>query len=123
MVVPSRLSRHRGDRQLRTRRVPREAVSPLAMAPWAVPGEIDVMPDMGTPVELFGLTLDSHLPNTAIATAIVVVVEYIDPETSKEHLRLMSTDLPVWRRIGLLETVLATDRAEAAAKFEADDED
>ena len=71
--------------------------------------------------ELFGLTLDGDVDTGHVATAIVVVLELIN-EDGEPYLRLISNNLPVWQRIGMMRCVIASDEAEAAVSFKADDE-
>jgi hypothetical protein len=70
--------------------------------------------------ELFGLTLDGHVNTDDVATAAVVVVELISAD-GKPYLRLLSSDLPVWRRLGMLAIVIASDEADAVQAFEPDE--
>ena len=77
---------------------------------------------MSDPLVLFGVEIGGEVPDDAIATAVVVLVEVIEGEESKPHLRLLSSDMPIWRRIGILETLLTSDRLEAARSFENDED-
>ena len=70
--------------------------------------------------ELFGLTLDGDIDPTTVAIAAVIIVELINEE-GEPYLRLVSSNLPVWQRIGMLRCVLASDEAEAANAFENDE--
>ena len=71
--------------------------------------------------ELFGLTLDGDVNVHEVAVAVVVVVELLG-EDGKTYLRLVSSDLPVWRRLGMLRCVVASDEADAARAFIGDDD-
>jgi hypothetical protein len=44
---------------------------------------------MGDPLVLFGVEIGGEVPADAIATAVVVLVEVIEGEDSKPHLRLL----------------------------------
>ena len=70
---------------------------------------------------LFGLDLDGDVDPADVAVAAVVVVELLHDDGSP-YLRLVSSNLPVWRRLGMLRCVVATDEAEAVRAF-VDDED
>jgi hypothetical protein len=72
---------------------------------------------------LFGLELDGDIDPADVPTAAVVVIELISAETSKPYLRLMSSGLSTWQRLGMLACVVATDEAEAVRCFVNDDED
>ena len=74
----------------------------------------------GVTTELFGLTLDGDIDPTTIAVAAVVVVELINDD-GEPYLRLVSSNLPVWQRIGMLRCVIASDEAEAANAFVEDE--
>jgi Mg2+/citrate symporter len=71
--------------------------------------------------ELFGLTLDGDIDPADVVVAAVVVVELLR-EDGKTYLRLVSSDLPVWRRLGMLQCIVVTDEAEAVRCF-VNDED
>lgn len=71
--------------------------------------------------QLFGLELSGELPADAVPTAAVVVVEYIDAEDSRRYLRLLSSEMPLWARLGMLRVVCHSDERDAAEAFEADD--
>jgi len=71
--------------------------------------------------ELFGLTVDGDIDQADVAVAVVVVVELISAETSKPYLRLMSSDVPLWHRLGMLTTAVAADQADVVDAFEPDD--
>ena len=77
---------------------------------------------MNVDAELFGVKLTSALPDGAVATAVVAVVEYTDPATSNRHLQLLSSEMPVWARLGMLRTVTAADEADAVQAFEPDND-
>lgn len=70
--------------------------------------------------ELFGLTLDGDVDTGHIPTAIVVVLELIN-EDGEPYLRLISNNLSVWQRIGMMRCVIASDEAEAAVSFKEDE--
>lgn len=72
--------------------------------------------------QLFGLELGGDLPADALPTAAVVIVEYIDATDSRRYLRLLSSDMPLWTRLGMLQLVCHSDEREAAEAFEADDD-
>jgi hypothetical protein len=72
---------------------------------------------------LFGLELDGDIDPADVPTAAVVVVELISAETSKPYLRLMSSGLSTWQRLGMLRCVVASDEADAVRAFVPDDED
>ncbi len=71
--------------------------------------------------ELFGLTLDGDIDPHAVVVAAVVVVELIGTD-GRPYLRLVSSNLPAWQRIGMMRAVVATDEAELAAAFQGDEE-
>jgi hypothetical protein len=72
---------------------------------------------------LFGLELDGDIDPADVPTAAVVVIELISAETSKPYLRLMSSGLSTWQRLGMLTCVVASDEADAVRAFVPDDED
>ena len=72
--------------------------------------------------ELFGLTLDGDVNVHEVAIAAVVVIELMT-EDGKTYLRLVSSDLPVWRRIGMMRCVIASDEDLAVRAFVDDDDD
>jgi hypothetical protein len=71
---------------------------------------------------LFGLELDGDIDPADVVVAAVVVVELLHDD-GKPYLRLVSSDLPVWRRLGMLACVVATDEAEAVRCFVNDEDD
>lgn len=77
---------------------------------------------MTEPLNIGGLELDGGLDTDDIVTAAVLIVELISAETSRPYLRVMSSDTPLWRRVGMLRTILATDEFDGARAFEPDDE-
>ena len=67
--------------------------------------------------QMFGLELSGELPDDAVPTAAVVVVEYIDAADSRRYLRLLASDMTLWARIGMLRVVCHSDEREAAEAF------
>lgn len=70
-------------------------------------------------MELFGLDVDGEVDADSIATGVVVIVELIDEDGDK-RLRVLDSDMPIWHCIGMLDTILAADRDDAARHFEED---
>lgn len=75
-------------------------------------------------MDLFGMELTGELPDDAVPTAIVLVVEYLNPDDdrSRRYLRLMATEMPLWARVGMLRVVVASDEHEATMAFDADED-
>ena len=69
--------------------------------------------------ELFGLTLNGTIPN-GIHTNAILILEYLDQD-GEPNLRLISTDMPTWQRIGILHAVIAGDHHDIINAFEDDD--
>jgi hypothetical protein len=73
------------------------------------------------PLELLGLPFEGKLNPADVAVAAVLVVEVIDADTSDPTLRVLSTRMPVWHRLGMLTAVVTTDKVDIAGAFETDD--
>ena len=69
--------------------------------------------------ELFGLTLNGDIPD-GIPTNAVIIIEYLD-EDGEPNLRVISTDMPTWARIGLLHAVLVGDHHDIINAFQDDE--
>jgi Mg2+/citrate symporter len=69
-----------------------------------------------------GLELDGDMYPDDIAIAAVLVIEMISADDgSGSYLRLLSSDLPVWQRLGMLQCAVAVDEATAAGSFKDDE--
>jgi hypothetical protein len=73
------------------------------------------------PLELLGLSFEGKLNPADVAVAAVLVVEVIDADTSDPTLRVLSTRMPVWHRLGMLSAVVASDQVDLIGAFERDD--
>ena len=72
---------------------------------------------------VFGLDLDGDIDPADVPTAAIVIVELLSADTSKPYLRLMSSGLSTWQRLGMLACVVASDEADAVRAFIPDDLD
>lgn len=72
------------------------------------------------PATLFGLELSGTLPDEAVPTSVIVVVEYIDAEDNCRYLKVMASDMPLWARLGIMRMVQLADEGMAAEGFEED---
>ena len=70
-------------------------------------------------MNLFGLQLHGDdIDPSSIAVAAVLIVELIGDDGP--YLQLICSDMPIWRRLGMLSTVTASDHLEAANAFQTD---
>ena len=72
-------------------------------------------------IRILGLDLDGDIPESAVPIGAVLIVETINAETSKPQLQVLSTDMTVWHRLGVVSAIAGLDQADLTRTFEDDE--